>query len=190
MEKRWVEIYQAKRTFQEIWTCNNKNSQNINLLSSASEKSICLLNVKWIFFKVFFLTPVWSSECRSTDCDHCFSRDFCTKCKPGFQLYKGKCFTHCPLGTFPHNTDCLGKCGSTKNTHIQTLENVSSWLAFVLVRLRTISWRDLKLNVWSHRKRSRTSKTVNTQTAGTLVNCGGYSFKQPHLSFFIYTAYR
>lgn len=49
-------------------------------------------------------------KCRSTDCDHCFSRDFCTKCKPGFQLYKGKCFTHCPLGTFPHNTDCLEHC--------------------------------------------------------------------------------
>ncbi|XP_037831089.1 R-spondin-4 isoform X2 [Kryptolebias marmoratus] len=27
-------------------------------------------------------------KCRSSDCENCFSRDFCTKCKPGFKLYK------------------------------------------------------------------------------------------------------
>uniref|UniRef100_A0AAV2M4Q5 R-spondin Fu-CRD domain-containing protein n=1 Tax=Knipowitschia caucasica TaxID=637954 RepID=A0AAV2M4Q5_KNICA len=49
-------------------------------------------------------------RCRSQDCDHCFSRDFCTKCRSGFQLYKGKCLSRCPLGTFPHHTDCLDHC--------------------------------------------------------------------------------
>ncbi|XP_055078131.1 R-spondin-4 [Periophthalmus magnuspinnatus] len=49
-------------------------------------------------------------KCRSLDCEHCFSRDFCTKCKAGFQLYKGKCLSRCPLGTFPHHTDCLDHC--------------------------------------------------------------------------------
>ncbi|KAL7408189.1 hypothetical protein ABVT39_019556 [Epinephelus coioides] len=49
-------------------------------------------------------------KCRSLDCEHCFSRDFCTKCKPGFQLYKGKCLTRCPAGTFAHQTDCLENC--------------------------------------------------------------------------------
>ncbi|KAA8593595.1 hypothetical protein FQN60_009711 [Etheostoma spectabile] len=49
-------------------------------------------------------------ECRSLDCEHCFSRDFCTKCKPGFQLYKGKCLTRCPGGTFAHQTDCVEDC--------------------------------------------------------------------------------
>uniref|UniRef100_A0A3Q4HM36 R-spondin 4 n=1 Tax=Neolamprologus brichardi TaxID=32507 RepID=A0A3Q4HM36_NEOBR len=49
-------------------------------------------------------------KCRSSDCEQCFSRDFCTKCKPGFQLYKGKCLTHCPEGTRPHQTDCLENC--------------------------------------------------------------------------------
>uniref|UniRef100_A0A3B4YXS6 R-spondin 4 n=1 Tax=Seriola lalandi dorsalis TaxID=1841481 RepID=A0A3B4YXS6_SERLL len=49
-------------------------------------------------------------KCRSVDCEHCFSRDFCTKCKPGFHLYKGKCLTSCPEGTLPHNTDCLEDC--------------------------------------------------------------------------------
>uniref|UniRef100_A0A672ZDE5 R-spondin 4 n=1 Tax=Sphaeramia orbicularis TaxID=375764 RepID=A0A672ZDE5_9TELE len=49
-------------------------------------------------------------KCRSLDCEHCFSRDFCTKCKPGFQLYKGKCLSHCPEGTFIHQTDCFEDC--------------------------------------------------------------------------------
>ncbi|XP_045884623.1 R-spondin-4 [Micropterus dolomieu] len=49
-------------------------------------------------------------KCRSLDCEHCFSRDFCTKCKSGFQLYKGKCLTHCPEGTITHQTDCLEDC--------------------------------------------------------------------------------
>ncbi|XP_047203778.1 R-spondin-4 isoform X2 [Girardinichthys multiradiatus] len=49
-------------------------------------------------------------KCRSLDCEQCFSRDFCTKCKPGFKLYKGKCLIHCPEGTFAHQTDCLEDC--------------------------------------------------------------------------------
>lgn len=49
------------------------------------------------------------SECRAVECESCFSWDFCTKCKPGFLLHKGKCLTSCPEGTFGHQTDCLGK---------------------------------------------------------------------------------
>ncbi|MEQ2195446.1 hypothetical protein XENOCAPTIV_013004 [Xenoophorus captivus] len=55
---------------------------------------------------MLFILP----ECRSLDCEQCFSRDFCTKCKPGFKLYKGKCLIHCPEGTFAHQTDCLEDC--------------------------------------------------------------------------------
>uniref|UniRef100_A0A3B4TNE3 R-spondin 4 n=1 Tax=Seriola dumerili TaxID=41447 RepID=A0A3B4TNE3_SERDU len=54
-------------------------------------------------------------KCRSVDCEHCFSRDFCTKCKPGFHLYKGKCLTSCPEGTLPHNTDLDLKPGCCGN---------------------------------------------------------------------------
>ncbi|KAM9859272.1 R-spondin-4 [Aulostomus maculatus] len=60
-------------------------------------------------------------KCRSLDCEHCFSRDFCTKCKPGFQLYKGKCLTSCPEGTFSHQTDCLEDC------HLAPLGEWSAW---------------------------------------------------------------
>ncbi|XP_061584346.1 R-spondin-4 [Cololabis saira] len=49
-------------------------------------------------------------KCRSPDCEQCFSRDFCTRCKPGFKLYKGRCLSSCPAGTFAHQTDCLENC--------------------------------------------------------------------------------
>ncbi|XP_013870803.1 R-spondin-4 [Austrofundulus limnaeus] len=49
-------------------------------------------------------------KCRSSDCEHCFSRDFCTKCKVGFQLHKGKCLTRCPEGTIARQADCSEDC--------------------------------------------------------------------------------
>ncbi|NWY28894.1 RSPO2 protein, partial [Pheucticus melanocephalus] len=38
------------------------------------------------------------SRCRIENCDSCFSRDFCTKCKSGFYLHRGRCFRGCPTG--------------------------------------------------------------------------------------------
>ncbi|XP_076124012.1 R-spondin-4 isoform X2 [Alosa pseudoharengus] len=49
-------------------------------------------------------------KCKAQECERCFSKDFCTKCKAGFQLFKGKCFSNCPEGTFPHLTDCIEGC--------------------------------------------------------------------------------
>ncbi|XP_031432519.1 R-spondin-2 [Clupea harengus] len=41
------------------------------------------------------------SRCRIENCESCFSKDFCTKCKPGFYLHKGRCFDKCPEGFAP-----------------------------------------------------------------------------------------
>ncbi|NXN01998.1 RSPO2 protein, partial [Sylvia borin] len=38
------------------------------------------------------------SRCRIENCDSCFSRDFCTKCKTGFYSHRGRCFRGCPAG--------------------------------------------------------------------------------------------
>ncbi|KAJ3603296.1 hypothetical protein NHX12_031038 [Muraenolepis orangiensis] len=48
-------------------------------------------------------------RCRSLDCEQCFSRDFCTRCRPGLQLHKGRCLTRCPPHTFSYHGDCLGE---------------------------------------------------------------------------------
>ncbi|KAF3691598.1 R-spondin-2 Cysteine-rich and single thrombospondin domain-containing protein 2 [Channa argus] len=41
------------------------------------------------------------SRCRIENCESCFSKDFCTKCKSGFYLHKGRCFDKCPEGFAP-----------------------------------------------------------------------------------------
>ncbi|GCB72705.1 hypothetical protein scyTo_0006433 [Scyliorhinus torazame] len=37
-------------------------------------------------------------ECKIENCEACFSRNFCTKCKEGLYLHRGKCFDSCPEG--------------------------------------------------------------------------------------------
>ncbi|XP_061687499.1 R-spondin-4 [Syngnathoides biaculeatus] len=49
-------------------------------------------------------------KCRSANCEHCFSRDFCTQCRSGFPLYNGRCLTSCPAGTRAHDAQCLDEC--------------------------------------------------------------------------------
>lgn len=105
-------------SFLSLPTCNLKSGWKKTVVSS------------WIHcFLTGCVMVSLLSECRSLDCEHCFSRDFCTKCKPGFQLYKGKCLSHCPEGTFAHQTDCLGKwrrCTTTAyhiwRTYIHTIQ--------------------------------------------------------------------
>ncbi|KAJ8290940.1 hypothetical protein GJAV_G00019450 [Gymnothorax javanicus] len=41
------------------------------------------------------------SRCRIENCESCFSKEFCTKCKTGFYLHKGRCFEECPEGFAP-----------------------------------------------------------------------------------------
>lgn len=48
------------------------------------------------------LFTVLISECKA-DCDTCFTRNFCTKCKSGFYLYSGKCLEKCPDGLEANN---------------------------------------------------------------------------------------
>ncbi|XP_053098727.1 R-spondin-2 isoform X3 [Hemicordylus capensis] len=52
------------------------------------------------------------SRCRIENCDSCFSRDFCTKCKPGFYLYRGRCFGECPDGfaALEETMECVEGC--------------------------------------------------------------------------------
>ncbi|XP_056374604.1 R-spondin-2 isoform X1 [Hyla sarda] len=52
------------------------------------------------------------SRCRIENCDSCFSRDFCTKCKPGFYSHKGRCFEECPEGFAPLDgtMECVDGC--------------------------------------------------------------------------------
>lgn len=43
------------------------------------------------------------SECRS-ECDSCFNKNFCTRCRAGFFLHLGKCQENCPEGLVRSDT--------------------------------------------------------------------------------------
>lgn len=42
------------------------------------------------------------TKCK-VDCDTCFNKNFCTKCKSGFYLHLGKCLDSCPEGLEANN---------------------------------------------------------------------------------------
>ncbi|OCT94830.1 R-spondin-1 [Xenopus laevis] len=37
-------------------------------------------------------------KCKINNCETCFSKNFCTKCKEGFYSHKGSCYSSCPEG--------------------------------------------------------------------------------------------
>lgn len=48
------------------------------------------------------------TKCKA-DCDTCFNKNFCTKCKSGFYLHLGKCLDSCPEGleASNHTMECV-----------------------------------------------------------------------------------
>lgn len=51
------------------------------------------------------------TKCRS-ECDSCFNKNFCTRCKAGFYLHLGKCQENCPEGLVRSDTqrECVPRC--------------------------------------------------------------------------------
>ena len=56
-------------------------------------------------------SPSFPPGCRIENCESCFSKDFCTKCKSDFYLHKGRCFDKCPEGFAP--LEDTMECGGT-----------------------------------------------------------------------------
>lgn len=77
------------------------------------------------FFNYFFLFKIVG--CRIENCDSCFSKDFCTKCKVGFYLHRGRCFDECPDGFAPldETMECVGE---------YVLIQLSNWIFFYFVK--------------------------------------------------------
>uniref|UniRef100_A0A8C1W1J1 R-spondin 3 n=1 Tax=Cyprinus carpio TaxID=7962 RepID=A0A8C1W1J1_CYPCA len=47
-----------------------------------------------------------------SECDSCFNRNFCLRCRAGSYLHKGKCMESCPDGLMPSDTkkECVPAC--------------------------------------------------------------------------------
>lgn len=43
------------------------------------------------------------TQCKVDNCETCFNRNFCTKCKEGLYSHSGRCYVSCPPGQHPAN---------------------------------------------------------------------------------------
>lgn len=68
----------------------------------ALNSSVCERACGFSWQRASMLLSVCISECKA-DCETCFTRNFCTKCKSGFYLYSGKCLEKCPDGLEANN---------------------------------------------------------------------------------------
>ncbi|XP_046887970.1 R-spondin-1 [Hypomesus transpacificus] len=59
---------------------------------------ISLQNSRLVFVVLFVFFPLFLPECKIENCEACFNRNFCTKCKEGLYSHRGRCFLHCPEG--------------------------------------------------------------------------------------------
>lgn len=58
-----------------------------------------------------FFSPLCLSECKIDNCEACFNRNFCTKCKEGLYSHSGRCYVSCPPGqrTANETMECVGE---------------------------------------------------------------------------------
>ncbi|KAJ4930756.1 hypothetical protein JOQ06_025064 [Pogonophryne albipinna] len=51
------------------------------------------------------------TQCKIDNCEACFNRHFCTKCKEGLYSHSGRCSVSCPAGLRPVNEtmECVGQ---------------------------------------------------------------------------------
>uniref|UniRef100_A0A8C6UT27 R-spondin 3 n=1 Tax=Neogobius melanostomus TaxID=47308 RepID=A0A8C6UT27_9GOBI len=82
-------------------TCSDYNG----CLSHDTHQNLSVINKRrwWVCVSL--------SECRS-ECDSCFNKNFCTRCRPGYYLHLGKCLESCPDGLVPSDIqrECVSRC--------------------------------------------------------------------------------
>ncbi|XP_053737170.1 R-spondin-1 [Synchiropus splendidus] len=51
------------------------------------------------------------TQCKIENCEACFNRNFCTKCKGGIYSHRGRCYVSCPPGLRSKNDtmECIGQ---------------------------------------------------------------------------------
>ncbi|XP_028327490.1 R-spondin-1 [Gouania willdenowi] len=54
------------------------------------------------------------TQCKIDNCEACFNRNFCTKCKDGLYSHSGRCYVSCPPGqrTANETMECVGQHAS------------------------------------------------------------------------------
>uniref|UniRef100_H3DP44 R-spondin 3 n=1 Tax=Tetraodon nigroviridis TaxID=99883 RepID=H3DP44_TETNG len=72
---------------------------------------VCMTSCPPGFYGTRFPERSPCTKCRS-ECDSCFARNFCTRCRAGFFLHLGKCQETCPEGLVRNEAqrECAPKC--------------------------------------------------------------------------------
>lgn len=76
------------------------------------------LKLIWSFHLILsFCLPLCLSECKIDNCEACFNRNFCTKCKEGLYSHSGRCYVSCPPDQHTANEtmECVGEWPLTFN---------------------------------------------------------------------------
>ncbi|XP_006631587.1 R-spondin-1 [Lepisosteus oculatus] len=69
------------------------------------QTGVCLASCPVGYFGVRNPDMNKCTKCKIDNCEACFSRNFCTKCKEGLYLHRGRCYSSCPDGfTTPNGT--------------------------------------------------------------------------------------
>lgn len=63
------------------------------------------------YLLLFFFVSLCFAECKIDNCEACFNRNFCTKCKEGLYSHSGRCYVSCPPGqrTVNETMECVGE---------------------------------------------------------------------------------
>ncbi|KAL2084744.1 hypothetical protein ACEWY4_020262 [Coilia grayii] len=76
------------------------------------QTGVCLASCPMGYFGI--RTPEMNkcAQCKIENCEECFSRTFCTKCKEGMYSHRGRCFSSCPEGhsTVNSTMECVVQC--------------------------------------------------------------------------------
>ncbi|XP_061920288.1 R-spondin-3 [Entelurus aequoreus] len=72
---------------------------------------VCLTSCPTGFFGIRSPERNTCTKCRP-ECDSCFNKNFCLRCRTGFYLHQGKCQEICPEGLVRSDTqrECVPKC--------------------------------------------------------------------------------
>ncbi|XP_023677008.1 R-spondin-1 [Paramormyrops kingsleyae] len=76
--------------------------------SDIRQIGVCLASCPVGYFGVRNPDMNKCNKCKIENCEACFSRNFCTKCKEGLYSHRGRCYLSCPEGLSPTNgtTEC------------------------------------------------------------------------------------
>lgn len=83
------------------------SSEGINITLSLARLNATL---NWLII-YWFSVSLCFAECKIDNCEACFNRNFCTKCKEGLYSHSGRCYVSCPPGqrTVNETMECVGE---------------------------------------------------------------------------------